>query len=489
MRFIVSCWSQSSVTGRNVCHARISRTVYPLILACLLAMPVPASSAERAVLVLVAEDYNRLKRSEIGVKQSREIAEALRAHGFDVLMTPNPTNAAARATLREFSQKIKGAEIAIAVLVGHIAATRGHSFFLPVNANIRRGTDLLTRGIAVSSVAQITARAETGAVLFLTTVADISSTLRGVAARPSMAVKPAENVVVVFSSSGKVPVSGVGAVTKQAALDLIDAARTTPLKLRALVDAVAARGAGLVIGTVPDLNLSTLPSEEAEISEAEIAKQNAELQARLKADREARRKAELKARRQAELKVRRRAELRVREAEERALRAEERAKRAEERARREAARRALEASTRTALGAADAAGNAPTDAADMVDEPSQALGSDIASLQLVETLLGRTQRKEIQKRLQRLGLYHGRIDAIFGPLTRQAIKDFQTAHRAEPTGYLTPQQFQLLVGREVSQPLRGRQLRSDPKKKVSSRPKIQKPTVVISLVTLQWTQV
>lgn len=426
----------------------------------------PANSAERLALMLAAEDYeNNLGHSTVSLKQSRAIAEAFEEHGFDVLIAQNPTNAAARAKLREFSTKVEGAEIAIVILIGHSAGSGGRSFFLPTNARIRRATDLLSRGIAVSSVAQIAARAKAGAVLFLMTVADLPASIASGASRPSMPSKPAENVVVAFSSSGKVPVSRVSAVTRQAALDLIETAHKKPLTLRALVDAAAARGRGLVVGVAPDLDLSSPPNQEIEVSEAELSKENAELQARLEAEKEARRKAEREivskeqleqrrkadreARRQAEIAARqqaesraKKAEWRARQAEERARIAKERARIAEEEARRTAAQSFSQPPNQFGLGARDVFEDATSQAADDESMPS---GPDIASLQVVETLLGYVQRKTIQKRLQRMGLYKGRIDAIFGPLTRQAIKDFQKAQGAESTGYLTPQQFQLLV--------------------------------------------
>lgn len=446
---------KSASRSRLRCYVLLRRMLYPLMLACLLAMPLPASSAERVALVLAAEDYVGLKRSEISVEQSREIAEELRARDFDVLIAPNPTNGLARAKLYEFARKVEGAKIAIAILVGHLATTRGHTFFLPINANIRRITDLLSRSIAISSVARITARARSGAVLFLMTAADLPSKFQGVEERPSMSIKPAENVVVVFSSSGKVPVSRIGAVTKQATLDLVAAVRKTPLKLAALVDAAAARGKGLVIGMAPDVDLSTSPTEETEISEAELSKVNAELRARLEAEGEARLKAELKARRQAEFRIRE-AEERVRQAEERVRQAEMRARQAQERTRREEARRALEASTRSALGAADVVGNVPSEDPDGVDASSQALGTDIAPLQDFKTAsIGLKPKAEetnsaeqtpldprelalaLQTELKRVGCLTGKVDGKWGPVSHGALRRFDI-HTSESLGSSKP---------------------------------------------------
>ena len=70
---------------------------------------------------------------------------------------------------------------------------------------------------------------------------------------------------------------------------------------------------------------------------------------------------------------------------------------------------------------------------------------NIQSLQVVEALLGRGQRKIIQRILKTKGYYQGPIVAIFGVLTRAAIKAFQRDEEADATGYLTPDQFRQLV--------------------------------------------
>lgn len=393
----------------------------------------PANSAERLALMLAAEDYeNSLGHSTVSIKQSRAIAEAFEEHGFDVLIAQNPTNAAARAKLREFSTKVEGAEIAIVILVGHSAGSGGRSFFLPTNARIRRATDLLSRGIAVSSVAQIAARAKAGAVLFLMTVADLPASIASGASRPSMPSKPAENVVVAFSSSGKVPVSRVSAVTRQAALDLIETAHKKPLTLRALVDAAAARGRGLVVGVAPDLDLSSPPNQEIEVSEAELSKENAELQARLEAEKEARRKAEreivskeqLEQRRKADREARRQAEIAARQqAESRAKKAEWRARQAEEREHQalERMRRAEERTRQTALPYLR--GTTRSNASQTkVIKKTVLVPKDNA----VWTAGAIDLAKKLQTELKNRGCYLGRIDGKWGPVSRGALRRFNS---------------------------------------------------------------
>jgi len=63
----------------------------------------------------------------------------------------------------------------------------------------------------------------------------------------------------------------------------------------------------------------------------------------------------------------------------------------------------------------------------------------------VEALLGRSKKKQLQRRLRKLGFYNGPIDAIFGDLTRQGIRDYQADSGDDTTGYLTPKQIQFLI--------------------------------------------
>ena len=77
--------------------------------------------------------------------------------------------------------------------------------------------------------------------------------------------------------------------------------------------------------------------------------------------------------------------------------------------------------------------------------PPQPAVPNIQSLQVVEALLGRGQRRIIQRILKSKGYYNGPLDAIFGDGTRAAIRAFQRDEGAAETGYLTPDQFQQLI--------------------------------------------
>ena len=56
-----------------------------------------------------------------------------------------------------------------------------------------------------------------------------------------------------------------------------------------------------------------------------------------------------------------------------------------------------------------------------------------------EVFFSRTQKAEIQRLLERLGLYHGQIDGRFGQASRDAIHDFQiSSGEGHADGFATP---------------------------------------------------
>jgi Putative peptidoglycan binding domain len=62
-----------------------------------------------------------------------------------------------------------------------------------------------------------------------------------------------------------------------------------------------------------------------------------------------------------------------------------------------------------------------------------------------EAGMSRADRVRVQEMLLRLGYYKGDADGIFGPLTREAIRRFQSAIGAEMTGHLTAEEASRLV--------------------------------------------
>lgn len=433
MHFWARAWLSGERTARVKIGIRRRMTAAAALGALVVALtPSWVLAAGRIALVMVGEDYQKLQKSSISAKQASDIAEALRTKGFEVLVGTNPTNARARAILLDFSRKAGDADLAIAFVMGHVAAASGQSYFLPVNTELSVSTDLFSRGISISSVAQIAGKAKAGAVVVLMTSPMFENSVPGLETRPQYATANPASVVTVFSSSPKVSVSRIDVVSAQAA----DAsARVLQQPAPSLADLVKAASAdvGAVFGAPADVSLAKpVPTPE---SAAPSGAQSA--QSKLGTDTQDKQKGRAESERQS----------RDDEAQADAARLQlqqaktelERAKAETQRAQAEASRAEAEAEKAKADAQAELARARTADA-----NPSGQIPTG-SSNPIDEKLLGKTQRERIQERLRDMSLYTGPINSIMGPLTREAIMGYQRGKGAKVTGYLTPEQFQTLL--------------------------------------------
>jgi hypothetical protein len=396
---------------------------------------------------MVAEDYPKLQRSPVGLKRGQAIAEALTARGFDVVLSTNPSNASARAHLREFSARAAGADLALAILLGHGISWNGQSFFLATNTEIDRAADLLSRALSITNIAQIAGRARTGGVFFLMTAPGFDAPIEGLDPRPQFTSEIARNVVAAFSNSTKVPVSRADASGELAAEALAKVFQQPVPTLAQAVTAASNDHLGMVVGTAPGESLvrsspaATVEPAVLTTAGTALPDRKAALDGALETERSARERAEsralaeqLKAEQiQAELQ---RAQAEARKAQAEAERAQADSRKAQadaERAQAQAEVAKLEAKrVETQIQLAKAQAETP---------PSPTIPID-------DTQLGPKQRLMIQERLRAKGLYTGEIDAVMGPLTREAIMGYQKIRKAAVTGFLTPDQFEALLSPE-----------------------------------------
>jgi hypothetical protein len=401
-------------------------------LSLLLMSGVTARAAGRVALVLTAEDYQKLPKSSIGTKRGAEIAEALKARGFELIVSPNPSNATARASLRDFAAKAEGADLAFVVLIGHGVAWGGQTFFLATNTELGRATDLLSRALSTTNIAQIVGRAQTGGVFFFMTSPTFESPIEGLDPRPQFTSEAPKNTVAVFSSSARIPVSRIDAAGEQAAEALTKMLQQPSPSLSEAVKVASNGSMGAVFGRVDEISLAKpapAPAAQSVAStapQAAAAQRSEEIEGKLEAERRAREQAETRARDEQLRAERAQAEVLKAQADAKKAQADvERAQADAEKAKQEAKR--VEAQAQIAAAQVEGLRHVPV--ADPIED----------------TQLGQKQRRLIQQRLRELGLYTGPIDAIMGPLTREAIMGYQKSRSAAVTGYLTPEQFDALL--------------------------------------------
>jgi len=244
--------------------------VVALALVLLLSVPAATDRAHadgRVAMILAAEDYQNFKRSEIGVSKGEEVAEFLRARGFDTTIAANPANAAARAALRDFAAKASNADVAVAILMGHGLSSVGQTFFLPSNASIDRSTDLLSRGLSITNIAQIVGRAQAGGVCFLMTTPNFPKPIDGIDVKPQFETNAARNVAVAFSNSARIPISRIDTAAGLAANEVLSLLQKQPnIDLRQLINACGSQQQGSIYGVAAAVSLAVSAKAQPEES-------------------------------------------------------------------------------------------------------------------------------------------------------------------------------------------------------------------------------
>jgi peptidoglycan hydrolase-like protein with peptidoglycan-binding domain len=100
----------------------------------------------------------------------------------------------------------------------------------------------------------------------------------------------------------------------------------------------------------------------------------------------------------------------------------------------------------TQAAAAPPAQSEPTPAPAATARATAAAAQATPAISLpAEARMSSADRRQVQEALRRLNYYHGPVDGIIGPQTRQAIRDFQQHVGAQGTGYLSAAQADRLV--------------------------------------------
>jgi DNA repair ATPase RecN len=231
-------------------------------------------------------------------------------------------------------------------------------------------------------------------------------------------------------------VSRIDAAGEQAAEALTKLLQQPSPSLSEAVKVASNGSMGAVFGRVDELSLAKpapAPVAQSVASTtpqvASTAQKPDEIEGKLEAERRAREQAETRARDEQLRAERAQAEVLKAQADAKKAQADvEKAQADAEKAKQEAKR--VEAQAQIAAAQAEGLRHAPV------------------ATPIEDTQLGQKQRRLIQQRLRDLGLYTGPLDAIMGPLTREAIMGYQKSRSAAVTGYLTPEQFDALLPNE-----------------------------------------
>ncbi|WP_180982479.1 caspase family protein [Methylocella silvestris] len=120
----------------------------------LAAAPLDAAAAERRVALVIGNSV--YKNSALDIPNARndaeDVAAALKALGFDVLLETDVDLAAASKAIQQFARMSVGADATLFYFAGHAVQYQGHNYLLPVDAEVKDEISLPFETIAVDNI-------------------------------------------------------------------------------------------------------------------------------------------------------------------------------------------------------------------------------------------------------------------------------------------------------------------------------------------------
>src|SRR6476659_2750450 len=113
----------------------------------------PAFAEKRVALVLGNSAYRNVAPLANPVNDSAKIASTLKEAGFDVVDSRRDLPAAeTRRALRDFADRARDADIAVVYYAGHGIEVDGANYLIPVDAKLKRDTDVYDEAFSLDSV-------------------------------------------------------------------------------------------------------------------------------------------------------------------------------------------------------------------------------------------------------------------------------------------------------------------------------------------------
>lgn len=125
----------------------------------LTASPAPAQPALIG-LVVGNGNYSAFPALPACRASSQSLANALRGLGYQVIERPDVTSGGLTAAVSEFSREMEATpdSIVFVYICGYAAGMNDRPFLLPVSANIRRPSDVMTHGILAEAILDVLER-------------------------------------------------------------------------------------------------------------------------------------------------------------------------------------------------------------------------------------------------------------------------------------------------------------------------------------------
>jgi formylglycine-generating enzyme required for sulfatase activity/uncharacterized caspase-like protein len=123
------------------------------LLLVLMSIPFPALAEKRIALVIGNSAYVKVPRLPNPTNDSAAMAGLLRKAGFDVVEEKTDLRAdAMRRVLRDFSEHVRDADIAVVFYAGHGMEMNGVNYLIPVDASLARDVDVEDEAVSLDRV-------------------------------------------------------------------------------------------------------------------------------------------------------------------------------------------------------------------------------------------------------------------------------------------------------------------------------------------------
>jgi uncharacterized caspase-like protein/TPR repeat protein len=114
----------------------------------------PAHAGVRLALVVGNAKYEAVPALDNPSNDAADLAQALRAVGFEVIEQRDATRDTMAKAVRDFSERLRGADVALFFYAGHGLQMNGENYLLPVDARIENAADVRFNTINLSDIQQ-----------------------------------------------------------------------------------------------------------------------------------------------------------------------------------------------------------------------------------------------------------------------------------------------------------------------------------------------
>lgn len=112
--------------------------------------PTQSAPKERRVALVIGNAAYKINPLKNPVNDSTDIAQSLRAVGFDVIEVNNATLVAMREATRRFADKLVNSDVGLVYYSGHGVEVKGKNYLIPVNADIKREYEVVDQAFDAS---------------------------------------------------------------------------------------------------------------------------------------------------------------------------------------------------------------------------------------------------------------------------------------------------------------------------------------------------